>query len=131
MPIPNIMPKPDLMPLTGGYRKTPVMQVGADIYCDTQLIMMEIEKRAPKPPLLPVGQEGEARALAMWIDRNIFWSAVGVVMGAIGDQLPEAFKKDRTEFSGRPFDGERLKAGAAYGARADLCRGRPRRADPA
>ncbi len=108
--IPNIMPKPDLMPLTGGYRKTPVMQVGADIYCDTQLIMMEIEKRAPKPPLLPVGQEGEARALAMWIDRNIFWSAVGVVMGAIGDQLPEAFKKDRTEFSGRPFDGERLKA---------------------
>ncbi len=108
--IPNIMPKPDLMPLTGGYRKTPVMQVGADIYRDTQLIMMEIEKRAPKPPLLPVGEEGEARALAMWIDRNIFWSAVGVVMGAIGDQLPEAFKKDRTEFSGRPFDGERLKA---------------------
>ena len=41
------MPKPDLMPLTGGYRKTPVLQVGADIYCDTQLIMLEIEKRAP------------------------------------------------------------------------------------
>ena len=39
--IPNVMPKPDLMPLTGGYRKTPVMQVGADIYCDTQLIMLE------------------------------------------------------------------------------------------
>jgi glutathione S-transferase len=108
--IPNIMPKPDLMPLTGGYRKTPVMQVGADVYCDTQLIMLEIEKRAPKPPLLPVGQEGEARALAMWIDRNIFWSAVGVVMGAISDQLPEAFKKDRSEFSGRQFDSDKLKA---------------------
>ena len=108
--IPNIMPKPDLMPLTGGYRKTPVMQVGADVYCDTQLIMLEIEKRAPKPPLLPVGQEGEARALAMWIDRTIFWSAVGVVMGAISDQLPEAFKKDRSEFSGRQFDSDQLKA---------------------
>jgi glutathione S-transferase len=108
--IPNIMPKPDLMPLTGGYRKTPVLQIGADIYCDTQLIMLEIERRCAKPPLLPVGQEGEARALAMWIDRNIFWSAVGVVMGAIGDKLPEAFKQDRTEFSGRPFDSERLKA---------------------
>jgi len=107
--IPNIMPKPDLMPLTGGYRKTPVMQVGADIYCDTQLIMLEIERRFPKPPLLPVGQEGEARALAMWIDRNIFWSAVGVVMGAIGDQLPEAFRQDRTAFSGRPFDAAMLK----------------------
>src|ERR1700742_3341774 len=50
--IPNMMPKPDLMPLTGGYRKTPVLQVGADIYCDTQLIMLEIERRCPKPPLL-------------------------------------------------------------------------------
>lgn len=108
--IPNVMPKPDLMPLTGGYRKTPVMQVGADVYCDTQLIMMEIEKRLPGSPLLPKGKEGEARGLAMWIDRNIFWSAVGVVMGAIGDKLPEAFKKDRSEFSGRSFDAEKLRA---------------------
>src|SRR5438045_9035139 len=101
--IPNIMPKPDLMPLTGGYRKTPVLQVGADIYCDTQLIMLEIEKRAAKPPLLPVGQEGEARALAMWIACTLFGPAVGVVMGAIADKLPEAFIKDRSEFAGRPF----------------------------
>jgi len=108
--IPNMMPKPDLMPLTGGYRRTPVLQVGADIYCDTQLIMLEIERRCAKPPLLPVGQEGEARALAMWIDRTIFGPAVGVVMAVIGDQLPEAFKQDRTAFSGRPFDAERLKA---------------------
>lgn len=110
--IPNIMPKPDLMPLTGGYRKTPVLQVGADIYCDTQLIMLEIEKHAPASPLLPAGREGEARALAMWIDRNIFWAAVGVVMGGIGDKLPEAFQKDRSEFSGRSFDPAKLKAAA-------------------
>jgi glutathione S-transferase len=30
--IPMVMPKPDLMPLTGGYRRTPVLQIGADIY---------------------------------------------------------------------------------------------------
>ena len=36
--IPQIMPKPDLQALTGGYRKTPVLQIGADIYCDTALI---------------------------------------------------------------------------------------------
>lgn len=112
--IPNIMPKPDLMPLTGGYRKTPVLQVGADIYCDTQLIMLEIERRTPEPHLLPVGQEGEARALAMWIDRNIFWAAVGVVMGAIGDKLPEAFQKDRSDFSGRSFDPAKLRAAAPF-----------------
>ncbi|WP_020699101.1 glutathione S-transferase family protein [Reyranella massiliensis] len=114
--IPNIMPKPDLMPLTGGYRKTPVLQVGADIYCDTQLIMLEIEKRVPTPPLLPPGKEGEARALAMWIDRNIFWAAVGVVMGAIGDKLPEAFHRDRSEFSGRSFEPAKLKAAAPFAA---------------
>ena len=108
--IPNVMPKPDLMPLTGGYRRTPVMQVGADVYCDTQLIMMELEKRLPPPPLLPKGREGEARGLAMWIDRNIFWSAVGVVMGELGDKLPEAFKKDRSDFSGRSFDSDKLRA---------------------
>lgn len=110
--IPSVLPKPDLMPLTGGYRKTPVMQVGADVYCDTQLIMLEIEKRIPSPPLLPKGREGEARALAMWVDRNIFWAAVGVVMGALGDKLPEAFLKDRSAFSGRSFDAAALKAAA-------------------
>jgi glutathione S-transferase len=114
--IPNIMPKPDLMPLTGGYRKTPVLQVGADIYCDTQLIMLELERRAPQSPLLPAGRAGEARALAMWVDRNVFWPAVGVVMGAIGDKLPEAFHKDRSAFSGRPFDVAKLKAAAPLAA---------------
>src|SRR5689334_19212590 len=32
-------PRPELMPMTGGYRRTPVLQIGADIYCDTQLIL--------------------------------------------------------------------------------------------
>lgn len=110
--IPNVMPKPELMPLTGGYRKTPVMQIGADIYCDTQLIMLELDRRLPTPGLLPKGREGEARAIAMWVDRNIFASAVGVVMSQIPieGRFGEAFKKDRSEFSGRNFDPERLRA---------------------
>ena len=110
--IPNVMPKPDLMPLTGGYRKTPVMQIGADIYCDTQLIMLELDRRLPAPGLLPKGREGEARAITMWIDRNIFGPAVGVVMSQIPieGRFGETFKKDRSEFSGRSFDPERLRA---------------------
>jgi glutathione S-transferase len=110
--IPNVMPKPDLMPLTGGYRKTPVMQVGADIYCDTQLIMLELDRRLPTPGLLPRGREGEARAITMWADRTIFGPAVGVVMSQIPieGRFGETFKKDRSEFSGRNFDPERLRA---------------------
>ena len=43
--LPVIMPKPNLTALTGGYRKTPVLQIGADIYCDSQLIMRELERQ--------------------------------------------------------------------------------------
>ena len=42
---PVIMPKPDLTPLTGGYRRIPVLQIGADVYCDTQVILAELEAR--------------------------------------------------------------------------------------
>jgi glutathione S-transferase len=58
--IPPIMPKPDLMPLTGGYRRTPVMQIGADVFCDTQIIIREIERRFPSPTLFPPGRSRRA-----------------------------------------------------------------------
>ena len=48
--ITRIMPRPDLMPMTGGYRRTPVMQIGADIYCDSQCILRELERRFPSRP---------------------------------------------------------------------------------
>src|SRR5690606_40854518 len=44
--IPRVMPKPDLTAVTGGYRKTPVLQVGADIYCDSAPIA---RPRRPRP----------------------------------------------------------------------------------
>ena len=47
--IPPIAPKPDLTPLTGGYRRTPVLQDGADVWCDTRLIARELERRVPSP----------------------------------------------------------------------------------
>ena len=59
--IPVIMPRPDLMPLTGGYRRTPVMQIGADIYCDTAIILRELEARFPMPALKLPGHEGLAQ----------------------------------------------------------------------
>src|SRR5258706_5731769 len=51
---PPILPKPNLAPLTGGYRRIPVLQDGADLWCDTRLIARELERRgAPAPPLFP------------------------------------------------------------------------------
>ena len=51
--IPSISPKPDVVALTGGYRKTPILQIGADIYCDTALIGDVLEHLQPEPSLYP------------------------------------------------------------------------------
>ena len=53
--VPGWMPKPDLVPLTGGYRRTPVMQVGADVFCDTLAILRKIERMRPAPSLYDAG----------------------------------------------------------------------------
>jgi glutathione S-transferase len=101
---PVIMPKPDLIPLTGGYRRIPVMQIGADIWCDSQLIVRELERRFPTPTLYPAGDRGMAQALQRWTDVGLFGAAVGVIFGGLAGRVPEAFAKDREAMSGRPFD---------------------------
>ncbi len=74
--IPSIMPKPDVLALTGGYRKTPFMQIGADIYCDSALICDVLEHRQPEPTLYPAQHKGLARVLAQWADTTLFWAAM-------------------------------------------------------
>ena len=107
--IPNMMPKPDLMPLTGGYRKTPVMQIGADIYCDTQIIIRTLEERFPDKPVVHHG--GLSYAMAFWSDRPFFQATVPIIFGELGPMIPEAFKKDREKmFPERPFSTEAMKA---------------------
>jgi glutathione S-transferase len=108
--IPMIMPKPELMPLTGGYRRTPVMQIGADIYCDTLCILREVERRFPAPSFYPNGNRGLAHAVTWWAEKSLFDTAVGVAFGEMGDQLPEGFLKDRGEMSGRELSAVRIKS---------------------
>jgi len=110
---PVIMPKPDLIPLTGGYRKIPVMQIGADIYCDTQIILRELERRYPTPSIFPV-KNGLAYAIAFWSDRLFFMPTVGVVFSEIGHMVPEEFKQDRAKMSGSTFSTEAMAAAAPF-----------------
>ena len=100
--IPMIMPKPDLTALTGAYRKTPVLQIGADIYCDSQLIMRELERRHPTPSFYPAGR-GAADALAWWAEKRTFSPAAGILFAKKPGSLPEGFE-DRATFSGRNID---------------------------
>src|SRR5262249_6875934 len=108
--ISRIMPRPDLMPLTGGYRRTPVMQIGADIYCDTQIIIRELEARFPNPTLFPGGNAGLPWMLGQWTDRPFFQSTVGLVFGSISDRVPQDFIEDRSKLRGAPFDVMAMKA---------------------
>jgi glutathione S-transferase len=100
---PTIMPKPDLTPLTGGYRRIPVMQIGADIYCDSQVILRELEQRYPGPSLAAGGLH---TALGAWTDQAFFGASVTLIFAEMGSHgaVDEAFRKDREALSGRPFD---------------------------
>jgi glutathione S-transferase len=96
--IPLVMPKPDLTALTGGYRKTPVLQIGADVYCDTRLIAVELERRFPMPSLFPSGSRGLALALSAWSDRAFFEPGAGLSMALNRRGLPQAVIDDRKAF---------------------------------
>ena len=102
--IPTVMPKPDLIALTGGYRKTPVMQIGADIYCDSKLMIAVLERLQPLPPLVPAALQATVHAEDLWSEQNLFFLAVPIVMQPAGlahffSKLPptamEYFQKDR------------------------------------
>jgi len=102
--IPMVMPKPDVVALTGGYRRTPLLQIGADVYCDTSLIATVLEHLKPEPALFPGHLKGIARIVAQWADGDLFWAAMGYTLSPKGaaamfaNQPPEAaqaFAADR------------------------------------
>jgi glutathione S-transferase len=105
-----VMPKPDLTALTGGYRKTPVLQIGADIYCDTSLIARRLEQEKALPAFFPEGQEMIAATFAAWADSVVFQHAISLVFqpesiavrfGKLPPEAIKAFLADRAGlFSG-------------------------------
>ncbi|WP_095144882.1 glutathione S-transferase family protein [Pseudomonas sp. Irchel s3b6] len=105
-----VMPKPDLTALTGGYRRTPVLQVGADIYCDTALIARRLEQEKALPAFFPEGREMITASFAAWADSVVFQHAVSLVLqpesiavrfGKLPPHAVKAFVADRAGlFSG-------------------------------
>ena len=96
--VPVMLPKPDVVALTGGYRRTPILQIGADIYCDTALICRAIEQRAPQPTLFPPAASALQHVVAQWADGALFWAAVPYTTQPagmaylFGDASPEHLK---------------------------------------
>ncbi len=95
--IAGLPPRPLLSPLTGGYRRAPVLQVGADIYCDTNIILPALERLFPTPSFYPAGSEGLARGLSFAWERQMWIPTIGVLTHFIGEHIPAEFIKDRKE----------------------------------
>ena len=105
--IPMMLPKPDVIALTGGYRRTPILQIGSDIYCDTALIAEVLERIQPEPTLYPQAHVASASILAAWADQHWFAAGVGFAMQPEGfasmfERYPPehraAFVEDRKAF---------------------------------
>ena len=105
--IPMVMPKPDLTCLTGGYRKTPVLQIGADIYCDTKTIARALERLRPTPTLYPRNSEATIRAMSLLADA-MFMQTIILLLGAGGTFSQEFIDDRQTMFRGG-FSIEQMK----------------------
>jgi glutathione S-transferase len=104
--IPMVLPKPDLTCLTGGYRKTPVLQIGADIYCDTKTIARALEQVRPQPTLYLANTDASERALSSLGDA-MFMMGVIIMLGA--GMMPEEFVEDRQKMVPGGFNMEQVK----------------------
>ena len=100
--IPSVAPKPDLQALTGGYRRTPVLQIGADVYCDTRMILRTLERLQPAPTLYPAASTAIAHAVAHWAETQLFRPISLYVSGSNPDVFPLSLQADRAAMRGMP-----------------------------
>jgi len=91
---PMMPPKDDLLALTGGYRGTPVLQIGADVYIDSQRIAAELEARYPLPTLFPGGNAGLTLAGVKWADA-FFRAGLHFAIAVTSSAWPPEFLRDR------------------------------------
>jgi glutathione S-transferase len=119
--IPSIMPRPLLMPLSGGYRKTPVLQIDANVYCDTKIIARALARHCQNHSLYQVGFG--AHRVADWADTHLFQvvvalnfapEAVASMMAQFSAEEAAAFQQDRAELT----DGASIFSFTTIAARA-------------
>ena len=104
-----IPPRPGLDPFLSPFRRIPVLQIGADFFTDTRLIVRVLDAIAPAPPLYPQGSEGLSRLIAGWAEPKVFTnigplrfrSAKDIPAVADGKFTAEEFFGDRIPFIGR------------------------------
>ena len=69
-------PRPLLARLAGGYRKIPVAQMGADIFCDSHIIAAEIAQLSNKPALDLNNLDAAQQAFITKVDLDLFFACL-------------------------------------------------------
>jgi glutathione S-transferase len=115
---PMMMPKPDMQTLTGGYRRIPILQIGADVYCDTALMAQIIDKHYPSQPVHSASIQSQATIIAQWADSTLFGTAMAFNFSPKG---AEWFFKDTQPEQAKAFADDRkaMRGGAARMAPAE------------
>lgn len=76
--VPSLPPRPEIHDLVGGYRKIPVAQIGADLFCDSRLIGAEIARLSGRPLLDPGLCPEAARDWAEHTDLRVFMNCMAL-----------------------------------------------------
>lgn len=124
--IPPTLPKPDYIPLTGGYRRAPALQIGADVFCDTTRIIEELERRFPEPTIYPgpdaVAQRAFIAGLERWTDATLTRNTINYISceHSDADRFTPEFLADRAALLGKPEPGLAHRKAAATKNRAQL-----------
>jgi len=70
--VPVVPPRPGLQPVLGAFRRIPVLQRGADFFCDTRLIAEVLDAATPAPPLFAPESRALSLLIAHWAEPRVF-----------------------------------------------------------
>jgi glutathione S-transferase len=113
--VPVVPPRAGLQNVLGAFRRIPILQRGADFFCDTRLLPHVLDSVHPQPPLLPPHARALSTLIAQWAEPRVF-----LMMGAVRfesredlqalDALgvaPGEFLRDRAPFMAPAVDTRR------------------------
>jgi glutathione S-transferase len=110
-----VPPRPGLQPVLGEFRRIPVLQRGADFFCDTRLMAEVLDAAMPAPPLFTTASRAISTLIANWAEPRAF-VMMGPVRFASRDDVqplleagiqPGDFLRDRAPFMAPAVDTRR------------------------
>ena len=107
--IPVWTPRPKLTPMTGGYRRTPILQIGAEFYCDTLLILQPSRSWVLPAHSIRKVKKALAKAFGWWIEKGSFMNAVCLTIGNMPGKIPQELVDERRPLFRVNLDPEALR----------------------